>query len=45
MHVMLTLLAMNLEWISRLIDVEGAFLQGIFLNGEVLYIRVPDRFE
>ena len=44
-RAVLTLLAMNPKWISRLIDVEGAFLQGKFLNGEVLYIRVPDGFE
>ena len=44
-RTMLTLLAMNPMWISRLIDVEGAFLQGKFVDGEKLYVSVPDGFE
>ena len=28
-----------------MIDAEGAFLQGRFVNGEVLYIKVPDGFK
>ena len=28
-----------------MIDVKGAFLQGQFENGEVLYIEVPDGFK
>ena len=38
------MMAMNPKWIPLLIEVEGAFLQGKFVNGEVLYIRVPDGF-
>jgi hypothetical protein len=29
---------------SAIIDVEGAFLQGRFANGEELYIEVPEGF-
>jgi hypothetical protein len=35
---------MNRTWTSAIIDVEGAFLQGRFENGEELYIEVPDGF-
>ena len=31
-------------WTLAIIDVEGAFLQGCFTNGEELYIEVPDGF-
>ena len=44
-RIVLVLLAMNPKWISMLIDVEGAFLQGKFENGEELYAYVPDGFE
>ena len=40
-----TLMAMNKNWIAIVLDVEGAFLQGSFYNGEVLYMKVPDGFE
>ena len=33
MRILLTLLAMNADWVSKVIDVEGAFLQGRFKNG------------
>ena len=33
------------EWIAVVIDVEGAFLQGKFVNGERIYIEVPDGME
>ena len=36
-----TLLAMIAEWIAIVIDVEGAFLQGKFTNGEQMHIDVP----
>jgi hypothetical protein len=35
---------MNRAWILAIIDVEGAFLQGCFANGEEFYIEVPDGF-
>jgi hypothetical protein len=35
---------MNRTWTSAIIDIEGAFLQGRFANGEELYIEVPDGF-
>ena len=38
------LLCMNPSWTSAVIDVEGAFLQGCFENGEEMYIEVPDGF-
>ena len=38
------LYCMNPTWTSAIIDVEGAFLQGQFANGEELYIEVPDGF-
>ncbi len=39
------MLCMNPSWTSAIIDVEGAFLQGRFENGEELYIEVPDGFQ
>ena len=42
---MLVLMAMNAAWIAEVIDVDGAFLQGKFTNGEVLYMGIPDGFE
>jgi hypothetical protein len=38
------LYCMNRTWTSAIIDVEGAFFQGCFANGEELYIEVPDGF-
>jgi hypothetical protein len=35
---------MSCTWISAIIDIEGAFLQGRFANGEVLYIEVLHGF-
>lgn len=40
-----TLLAMNPDWIAAVIDVEGAFLQGKFFNGEEIYVEIPEGFE
>ena len=36
---------MNPEWEVRVIDVEGAFRQGKFQNGEEMYMEVPDGME
>ena len=33
---------MNPRWMSEIINVEGAFLQGHYENREELYIEVPD---
>ena len=38
-------MAMNPEWVARVIDIEGAFLQGKFVDEAELYIRVPNGFE
>ena len=40
----LLLAHMNPTWIMVIIPFEGAFLQGMFKNGEELYIKVPERF-
>ncbi len=32
-------------WIAKIIDVEGAFLEGQFVNGEAMYIEVTDGME
>jgi hypothetical protein len=42
MRVGCTLLAMNPDCIAIVLDVEGAFLQGVFLNGEKIYLEIPD---
>ena len=43
-QIVLMLYCMNRTWISAIIDVEGAFLQGSYANGEELYTEVPDGF-
>jgi hypothetical protein len=43
--VLFTQCAMNLKWEVRVINVEGAFLQGKFQNGEEMYMEVPDGME
>jgi hypothetical protein len=43
--IVLMLLCMNPMLTSAIINVEGAFLQGRFANGEELYVEVPDGFE
>ena len=43
-QIVLMLFCMNPSWTSAVIDVEGAFLQGCFENGEELYIKFPDGF-
>lgn len=44
-RIVLMLYCMNHTWMSAIIDIEGAFLQGQFVNKEELYIEVPDRFQ
>ena len=44
-RTLIILLCMNPKWVARIKDVEGAFLQGKFENGEVIYIEVPDGME
>ena len=44
-RTVLMLWCMNPRWTSAIIDVEGAFLQGHFENGEELYMEVSDGFE
>ena len=41
-RVVVTLWAANPKWVAEVVDVEGAFLQGKFKDGEELYIEVPD---
>ena len=41
----MVLMATNAAWIAEVIYVDGAFLQGDFTNGEVLYMGIPDGFE
>ena len=36
---------MNPMWMSTIINVEGAFLQGRFKNGKELCMEIPDGFE
>jgi hypothetical protein len=42
-RIVWVLMATNPDWIAKIVDVEGAFLQGKFINGEVMYIEEPDR--
>lgn len=44
-RIVLTLLAMNKDWIAEIVDVEGAFLQGEFTDGEEIFISIPQGFE
>jgi hypothetical protein len=44
-RMLLTLVAMNPKWKARVIDIQGAFLQGEFRNNEKMYIEVPDGME
>jgi hypothetical protein len=43
--ILLSLVAQNPKWNARVIDIEGAFLQGEFRNNEKMYIEVPDGME
>lgn len=44
-RIAFTLYASNPKWIAKIVDVEGAFLQGEFTDGEVMYIYVPEGWE
>jgi hypothetical protein len=44
-RILILLLCMNPAWVCKVEDVEGAFLQGTFENGEVIYCEVPDGME
>ena len=44
-QILLMPMCMNPKWKAEIVDVEGAFLQGKFKNGEEMYIDVPDRME
>jgi hypothetical protein len=44
-RIAMTLWAMNAKWIAAVLDVEGAFLQGKFKDGEELYMSIPQGWE
>ena len=44
-HIVLIMMLMSVLWIAEVLDVQGAFLYGEFLEGEVLYMKVPQGFE
>lgn len=44
-RIVLTLLAASPGWEAWIVDVEAAFLQGKFYDGEEMYIEVPEGFE
>ena len=44
-RIVITMMAMPTAWIAEVLDVDGAFLQGQFYNGEKLYIGIPNEFE
>ena len=44
-RILLTLLAMNHDWVPKVIDIEGAFIQGRFRNDQELFIDIPEGFE
>ena len=44
-RIALTLWAMHKKWIAVVMDVEGAFLQGRFKDGEELYMEIPQGWE
>lgn len=44
-RIAMTLWAMNAKWIAVVLDVEGAFLQGKFKDGEELYMSIPQGWE
>jgi len=44
--IKIALISMTMAcWTAQGIDVKGAFLKGRILNGENLYLRVPEGFE
>ena len=44
-RIILTMMAMHAAWIAEVLDVDGAFLQGKFYNGEKLHIGISNGFE
>ena len=44
-RILLILMCMNPKWNAEIVNIEGAFLQGEFKNGEEMYIDVPDGME
>ena len=44
-RILIILLCMNPAWTCKVEDVEGAFLQETFENGEEIYCEVPDGME
>jgi hypothetical protein len=43
-HILLILMLMA-SWSAEVLDVKGAFLNGLFEDGEVIYMKVPEGFE
>jgi hypothetical protein len=39
------ILAIMANWLAWIIDVEGAFLQGRFQNGEQIFMKIPNGFQ
>ena len=44
-HICFALIAMNPDWVAEVMDVEAAFLQGKFKDGEKLFMEIPDGME
>ena len=44
-QITLTLFANNPNWITEVIDIKAAFLQGQFVDNEQMYIKIPDGFK
>ena len=44
-RIALTMLALCVGWIAIIVDVEGAFLQGEYTDGEEIYMEVPQGWE
>jgi hypothetical protein len=39
------ILAIMANWLAWILDVEGAFLQGRFQNGELIFMKIPNGFQ
>jgi hypothetical protein len=39
------ILAIMANWLAWIVDVEGAFLQGGFQNGELIFMKIPNGFQ
>lgn len=44
-QILLTLMCMNPRYLTKIVDVERAFLQGKFENDKKLHVKIPDRME